>query len=246
MFRAKLKTKLVDSDDGELPRLVAQQATDVLDPTGDDSSSDDQHGRDEKPRQRRGARKLAGARGDERQQQKRHPGASPADQRADDLPMLRNPVPVAVHVADFGQQIVDDDRHGGGNDVVVDRGRQSALHGDCKPHHNAHCVGEAIPHPPCRPFLVDVLAILHDRLPRISSTIGHLNATGISYLTQVIKNTFFSDDSGFSGAARDLRLGEIEGRGVVRSPGFKPVSCRGFRQTAGLRATLRLSKGKRR
>ncbi len=159
----QLKTKLVDSDDGELPSLVAQKTASLLNPAGDDSSGGDQHGGDDQPQKRRATRKLAEVRGHKRQQQQRHPGAAPADQRADDLPVLGHAVPVAVHVADFGQQTEDDDRRGAGDDVVIDRGREPALHRDGKPHCNATGIGKAIPCPPSGPFLVDVLAILHYR-----------------------------------------------------------------------------------
>ena len=56
----------------------------------------------------------------------------PTQQRADGLAMGRDAAPTPIHAADLGQQAVDDDRHGGGDDVVLDawsvrpHGRRSA------------------------------------------------------------------------------------------------------------------------
>ena len=123
-----------------------------------------------------------GVLGDEAQDQERHPGASPADQRADGLAMHRHAAPTAVHVAHFGQQTVDDDRHGGGDDVVVDRGRQAAADRNGESSHDAGCVGKAIPHPPRRPLLINMPMILHDHFPlnllNYRSPVGRPNATG--------------------------------------------------------------------
>ena len=71
--------------------------------------------------------------------------------------MLGNAVPISIHVADFGQHAVDDDSHGGGDDVMVDRRRQSALDGDQQRGDDAGRIGKSIPHPQKGPVLMDAL-----------------------------------------------------------------------------------------
>ena len=111
-------------------------------------AGDDQDGRDDEPGQRCNSRELAGVLSDEAHGQKHgevHPQQTSV---ADGLAMRRDPAPTPVHVADFGQQVVDDDRHGGGDDVVVDACRESVTAtASQQPAAMQRCVGKAIPCP---------------------------------------------------------------------------------------------------
>ena len=116
----QLETQLVDADDGEPPRVIAQARCKARWPQRVTMRGDQhQHRRDGKPHEHRQPRKLGRVLGEEGQGHEEQGGGAPGDQRGHGLAMDRDAPPAPIHAADLGQQAINDDRHGGSNHIVL-------------------------------------------------------------------------------------------------------------------------------